>query len=75
MRWIPMYNSKMTAHLSPARNTFMMASRSFCGMSPCMEDTVKLASLIFSVSQSTCVKDTLMLDDRLLLKMDCSSLN
>ena len=31
----------------------MMDSRSFWGMSPCIEDTVKLASLIFSVSQST----------------------
>lgn len=31
-----------------------MDSLSFCGMSPCMDDTVKLASLIFSVSQSTC---------------------
>ena len=31
----------------------MIASLSFCGMSPCMELTVKLASLIFSVSQST----------------------
>lgn len=30
-----------------------MASLSFCGMSPCMEDTVKLASRIFSVSHST----------------------
>ena len=31
----------------------MMASRSFCGMSPCMADTVKLFCRIFSVSQST----------------------
>lgn len=31
----------------------MMDSLSFWGMSPCMDDTVKLASLIFSVSQST----------------------
>ena len=31
----------------------MMASLSFCGMSPCIELTVKFASLIFSVSQST----------------------
>lgn len=35
----------------------MMDSRSFCGMSPCMDDTVKLASLIFSVSQSTCTSN------------------
>ena len=27
-------------------------------MSPCIDDTVKLASLIFSVSQSTCTKYT-----------------
>lgn len=40
-------------HLAPDRNSFMMDSRSFCGMSPCIDDTVKLASLIFSVSQST----------------------
>ena len=41
------------ADLSRALNSFMMASLSFCGMSPCMDDTVKLASLIFSVSHST----------------------
>ena len=39
--------------LAPDQNSFMMDSRSFWGMSPCMDDTVKLASLIFSVSQST----------------------
>ncbi len=32
----------------------MMASRSFCTISPCIEDTVKFAARIFSVSQSTC---------------------
>lgn len=42
-----------SAHLAPDLNSFMMDSLSFCGMSPCMDDTVKLASLIFSVSQST----------------------
>ena len=31
----------------------MMLSLSFCGMSPCMADTVKLASRILSASQST----------------------
>ena len=31
----------------------MMASRSFWSISPCMDATVKLASRIFSVSQST----------------------
>ena len=31
----------------------MMASRSFCGMSPCMAETVKLASTILLRSQST----------------------
>ncbi len=31
----------------------MMASRSICGMSPCMDATVKLFCCIFSVSQST----------------------
>lgn len=41
------------AYLAPDRNSFMIDSRSFWGMSPCMDDTVKLASLIFSVSQST----------------------
>lgn len=34
-------------------NSAMMASRSFCGMSPCIDDTVKLFWRIFSVSQST----------------------
>lgn len=48
------------AHLAPDRNSFMMDSRSFCGMSPCMDDTVKLASLIFSVSQSTCTSNQQM---------------
>ena len=43
----------LLAHLAPDRNSFMMDSLSFWGMSPCMDDTVKLASLIFSVSQST----------------------
>ena len=38
----------------PPRNSCMMASRSFWGMSPCMLLTVKLACLILSVSQSTC---------------------
>lgn len=37
----------------------MIASRSFCGISPCIEDTVKFASLIFSVNQSTYVKQDL----------------
>ena len=41
-------------YLAPDLNSFMMASLSFWGMSPCMDDTVKLASLIFSVNQSTC---------------------
>lgn len=31
----------------------MMASLSFWGMSPCIEETVKFASRIFSVSHST----------------------
>lgn len=43
-------------YLAPDRNSFIMDSLSFCGMSPCMEDTVKLASLIFSVSQSTYIE-------------------
>lgn len=48
-------------HLAPERNSFMMDSRSFWGMSPCMDDTVKLASLIFSVSQSTYRRNQQML--------------
>ena len=51
----------------PERNSFMMASLSFCGMSPCMEETVKLASRIFSVSQSTCTAitvDAMVKEDR-----------
>jgi hypothetical protein len=43
----------MSTRLVPALNSPMMASRSFCGMSPCMADTVKLLLRIFSVSQST----------------------
>ncbi|MPC24785.1 hypothetical protein E2C01_017879 [Portunus trituberculatus] len=45
----------MSTRDCPDLNSFMIASRSFCGMSPCMEETVKFASRIFSVSQSTCV--------------------
>jgi hypothetical protein len=37
----------------PHLNSCMMASRSFWGMSPCMDDTVKLCCRILSVSQST----------------------
>ena len=43
----------MNYYLAPDLNSFMIASLSFCTISPCMEDTVKLASLIFSVNQST----------------------
>lgn len=46
----------MNPYLAPDLNSFMMASLSFWTMSPCMDDTVKLASLIFSVNQSTCTK-------------------
>jgi len=35
----------------------MMASRSFCGMSPCMADTVKLFSRILSVTQGLTLVD------------------
>jgi hypothetical protein len=45
----------------PLRNSAMIASRSFWGMSPCIADTVKLLLLIFSVSQSTCTKQLLSL--------------
>lgn len=48
-------NTVEITYLAPDLNSFMMDSLSFCGMSPCMDETVKLASLIFSVSQSTCV--------------------
>ena len=37
----------------PPLNSAMMASLSFCGMSPCIDDTVKLFFRIFSVNQST----------------------
>ena len=39
--------------LAPDLNSVMMASRSRCGMSPCIADTVKLASRILAVNQST----------------------
>lgn len=32
----------------------MIASRSFWGISPCIDETVKSAARIFSVNQSTC---------------------
>ena len=42
----------MRSRVVSDRNSAMISSRSFCGMSPCIADTVKLL-LIFSVSQST----------------------
>jgi hypothetical protein len=42
-----------TTDLDPPLNSAMMASLSFCTISPCIADTVKFASLIFSVNQST----------------------
>jgi hypothetical protein len=38
----------------PDRNSPIIASRSFCGISPCIEDTVKFDVRIFSVNHSTC---------------------
>ena len=43
-----------TTHDVPPRNSAIIASRSFWGISPCIDDTVKLAVRIFSVNQSTC---------------------
>ncbi len=40
-------------HDVPPRNSAMIASRSFWGISPCIDETVKLAARIFSVNQST----------------------
>jgi len=37
----------------PPRNSAMMASLSFCTISPCIAETVKFAVRIFSVNQST----------------------
>lgn len=37
----------------PPRNSAMIASLSFWTISPCMDETVKLAARIFSVNQST----------------------
>lgn len=37
----------------PERNSPMIASLSFCGISPCIAETVKLLLRIFSVNQST----------------------
>ena len=49
----PQMSVAMSTRLSPERNSAMMASRSFCGMSPCIAETVKLAWRILFVSQST----------------------
>ena len=49
----PQMSVAMSTRESPERNSAMMASRSFCGMSPCMAETVKLACRILLVSQST----------------------
>ena len=43
----------MSTRADPALNSAMIASRSFCTMSPCMDATVKLFCRIFSVNQST----------------------
>lgn len=48
---------KALTYLAPDLNSFIMDSLSFWGMSPCIDETVKLASLIFSVSQSTWAKE------------------
>jgi hypothetical protein len=45
--------TKRINYLSPARNCFMISSRSFCSMSACIAATVKFASRNFSASQST----------------------
>lgn len=60
-RWLTCCTSIPRAHtsvviktrLSPDRNWFMISSLSFWGMSPCIDETVKLLVLIFSLSQST----------------------
>uniref|UniRef100_A0A914NDG4 Candidate secreted effector n=1 Tax=Meloidogyne incognita TaxID=6306 RepID=A0A914NDG4_MELIC len=39
--------------IKKARNCFMIASRSFCSISACIQQTVKLASRILSANQST----------------------
>ena len=44
---------KKESYLAPCRNSCIIASRSFCAISPFMDETVKLASRIFVVSQST----------------------
>ncbi len=44
----------MRTRVVPDRNSTMIASLSFWGMSPCIAETVKLLLRIFSVSQSTC---------------------
>jgi hypothetical protein len=43
-------------HEVPPRNSPMMASLSFCTISPCIAETVKFAVRIFSVNQSTYTK-------------------
>ena len=43
----------ISLYLCPDLNSFMIASLSFCGISPCIAETVKFASRIFSTSQST----------------------
>ena len=45
----------------PLLNSAMIASRSFCTISPCIEETVKLAARIFSVNQSTFRSDRVRL--------------
>lgn len=44
---------RVKTHLEPDLNSFIISVLSFCGISPCIEETVKFASRIFSVSQST----------------------
>ena len=49
----PQMSVAMRTRESPARNSDMIASRSFWGMSPCIAETVKFAWRILLVSQST----------------------
>src|SRR5882762_9679346 len=44
----------------PPRNSAIIASLSFCTISPCIDDTVKLAARIFSVNQSTWIENEWM---------------
>ena len=63
---------KNGTHEVPLRNSAMIASLSFCTISPCIADTVKFAVRIFSVNQSTYTRVRVSVVFRRSVILECS---